>query len=285
MTRRSWLMLTWGILILVIVDGTHFFNIPPYAVNEYSQTNYESNNEQEGFNGPVLSILIKLVDTIEGVVDRHETLFIVLSTIAIAFFTGTLYRATSGLLAAAEQQKSDMRESLRIANASANAALIQANVLTSSERGYAKMSHCQPLNLEDTAGSVRFKMEIKNWGRTPIQVSGLLLFPHILDANEPLPKDPPYRGNDRRSAHALLVSGENFFFFQYVSAGENYRAVRGGTKILYLIGYVDYTDKFGIKRRGGYARQYDPEERDLVFVSQENYNYDRNRKEGEELPA
>lgn len=292
MTRRAWLMLAWGILILTIVDGTNFFNIPPYSVNDNSQSSSEASYEHVGFDGPVLSILIKLIDSVEGFVDRHETLFIVLSTIAIAVFTGTLYRATSGLLEAAEQQKSDMRESLRIANASAKAALIQANVLTSSERGYIKMSHFAPglIPLDNSTDAFEIRIEIKNWGRTPCQVTDMVLSPVILNNGESLPKEPIYkRAVEQNPVHANLVSGESFFYTgsPIFKAGETMKSVNDGTKILYMIGYVDYSDKFGIKRRGGYARQYKPGSTDnnLVLVTQENYNYDRNRKEGEELPA
>jgi len=133
MTRRAWLMLAWGILILTIVDGTNVFNIPPYSVNENSQSSSEANYEQEGFDGPVLSILIKLFDSIEGYVDRHETLLIVLSTIAIAGFTATLWRATTGLQDLAAKQAKDMEESLRVAKKSANAAMLQAKAAVAAE--------------------------------------------------------------------------------------------------------------------------------------------------------
>jgi len=82
--------------------------------------------------------------------------------------------------------------------------------------------------------------------------------------------------------HAFLVSEEPFFFYINVSSGfsygEEYKAIQDGTKILYLIGYVDYSDKFGNKHRGGYARQYIYRTSDLQFVAQEGYNYDRNQQ-------
>jgi hypothetical protein len=64
------------------------------------------------------------------------------------------------------------------------------------------------------------------------------------------------------------------------------------THVLYAVGYVDYTDAFGRRYRPGYARQYKPKRdiwnpvvyptsesyhgrSNLVFVTQEGYNYDR----------
>ena len=149
-------------------------------------------------------------------------------TLGLMLYTARLWGATVKLgedaQETSERQAREMQESLRIARESAAAALIQANTLMSAERGYAKMSHCQPLNLEDTASSVRFKMEIRNWGRTPIQVNRLLLSTHILDADEPLPKDPPYMmGGDQMATHAFLVSQEPFFFWVNASPGEHFR--------------------------------------------------------------
>ena len=52
-------------------------------------------------------------------------------------------------------------------------------------------------------------------------------------------------------------------------------------KVLYLFGYVDYTDQFGQNHRAGYARRYDPNikkgQNNLVFVTEYGYNYDEPR--------
>jgi len=75
---------------------------------------------------------------------------------------------------------------------------------------------------------------------------------------------------------------------------------------LFIIGYVDFVDAFGVRHRSGYARMYnawieskgiqpdDPtmlsavelkqrhkRRNNLVFMSQAGYNYDRERDEGE----
>ena len=96
-----------------------------------------------------------------------------------------------------------------------------------------------------------------------------------MSADEQLPNDPPYGRPE--VCHAFLVSMEQFFFIINATAGNHISDVQSGTKTLYLIGYVDYTDKFGVQHRGGYARRYSPDAPDLVFVTQEGYNYDRQR--------
>ena len=78
----------------------------------------------------------------------------------------------------------------------------------------------------------------------------------------------------------------------------------GGGMAIYVIGYVDYIDRFGIRHRCGYGRRYEPaiddktspayytetgefrledyEKRsNLPFILQAGYNYDRERKKNE----
>src|SRR5204862_1463282 len=121
--------------------------------------------------------------------------------------------------------------------------------------------------------------EIKNWGKTPVQVTHISIVMQIRDTPDPLPKDPPY--GEAAPANAFLVTMEDFGFTIPVSAGDHFNAVQDGAKTLYLIGYVDYTDKFGNQHRGGYARKYDAGTPAMLFVTQEGYNYDRNRENAE----
>ncbi len=160
----------------------------------------------------------------------------------------------------------EMQKATFATEKAAEAALIQANTMVSAERGYAKMSHCNVLNLNVVTTAVQFQMEIKNWGRTPVQITNVCLCAHIRDAADPLPKEPPYGA--AQSFYAFLVSQEAVYFSQNVSAGEQTSDVQDGNKTLYLIGYVDYVDKLGTKRRGGYGRQYFPQLPGLGSVSQ-----------------
>ncbi len=65
---------------------------------------------------------------------------------------------------------------------------------------------------------------------------------------------------------------------------------------LFIVGFVDYRDKFGTRHRGGYARKYaiakddrcsyDSDEaflkrNNLIIVTESGYNYDRPRRRGE----
>jgi hypothetical protein len=94
-TRRAWLMLGWGIVLLTVIDGVMLSFDPQY---EPSNANNKNNENDKKPNGPVLSIFTNILGVAEDFVEIHEKVLIVLSTFAIAAFTWTLYRATSGLL-------------------------------------------------------------------------------------------------------------------------------------------------------------------------------------------
>ena len=53
-------------------------------------------------------------------------------------------------------------------------------------------------------------------------------------------------------------------------------AIQAGAIGAWLVGYVEYQDRFGHRHRGGYARRHDPAQpqNNLVFELHENYNYD-----------
>ena len=271
-------------LIAVLVLDTWFAR---HAANEEigSATKYNNikNYQQRSIEGPFIIGARDIFIGFTKFAEDNEGAITALSTLAIAIFTVVLAAATIGLWRAADQQKADMRESLRIASESAKAALVQANTAMSAERGYAKISHYEPLDITNVLKSVRLRMQVKNWGRTPVQVISMSLIMHIRDSDNPLPPIPPYGQAVPNSV--FLVTMEDCAFAIPASPGEHYSAVQDGTKVLYLIGYVDYTDKFRNEHRGGYARKYDPEAHDLLFVTQEGYNYDRVKEKGEDTPS
>src|SRR5213076_2515847 len=81
-----------------------------------------------GFNDPLLSMFAGVVIWLDAFMERHDKLFMVLATIAIAWFTRTLYVATNELRNLAQDQKRDMGQSLAIAKTAADAAKASADV-------------------------------------------------------------------------------------------------------------------------------------------------------------
>ena len=86
-----------------------------------------------------------------------------------------------------------------------------------------------------------------------------------------------------RTPGAFLVSNDSFLFSSSIEiAASDMAGIRGGTRQLHVMGYVDYIDQFGQRQRGGYARRYDPSStNNLIFVNESGYNYDRVRLPGE----
>ena len=189
------------------------------------------------------------------------------ATICIAWFTRTLQRAT----------KSAAEHVLRI------------------ERAYVKMSHPPPgISFDGGTGRLFINMGIKNFGNTPANVTNFVLAPIVGDE---LPERPNYPKPQSPTAKSFLVKDDEVFLRQEltISVGEE-QDVRSGSKKLWIIGYVDYIDGFGVRHRGGYARLYWPEadnrsgyatedefrrRNNLIFVPQSGWNYDRLRRKSE----
>ncbi|HJX17066.1 MAG TPA: hypothetical protein VJ437_02595 [Acidiferrobacterales bacterium] len=161
------------------------------------------------------------------------------------------------------------------------------------ERAYVKMSHYSP-GLNDISGTFWLYIEVKNHGNTPANVTDILIKPIILPNNEFLPTVPDYvRFRDEDTPKAFLVANDEFSFSELFKVPEQMPDIESGKLRLYLIGYVDYSDKFGDRHRAGYARMYKPEidnrkgyssdeayskRNNLIFVTQDGYNYDRECK-------
>lgn len=182
MHRRARLILAFGVLILTVVSGGYLV-----ALSSYSE---------EYLDGSVLSVLMEAFDTVEHFINRHEKFFIVLSTLAIAGFTGTLWRATTGLLAAAESQKNDMRESLMIAAKSAETARQTVETMKDTAerqlRAYVSITSNGVDVSTRQVGLYGIKINIRNRGNTPamnvrMPSVGCAILPFPLEQNYSFP--------------------------------------------------------------------------------------------------
>lgn len=203
----------------------------------------------------------------------YATVALVAVTGALAFFTYFLWGATKKLV----------QETTGIAR--------------TELRAYVKMSHIDPgLNIVGPS-KITVTAHIKNYGRTPANVTDVLLKLHGVPKGESLADAPEYSSvRPREDAHAFLVAEDQFFHSGEFDLPGCAAAAAGGNITLYLYGYVDYIDRFGARHRAGYARQYNPDldnrsnypdegsfrdRNNLIFVAKPGYNYDRPRKEGE----
>jgi hypothetical protein len=161
---RPWLFIGVGILILTIVDGAYSVVLSFYLPHE-----------EHSPQGPIFSILVEGFDTFISIIEKYEKSLIVLSTIAIAAFTGTLWRATTKLQDAAERQIEDTQKALDIGRQSADAAEKAASVaersLTALERPYIFVSDVTELIVMNGVPFVNYS--VANFGKLPATIQNV----------------------------------------------------------------------------------------------------------------
>lgn len=230
---------------------------------------------------PAIASLPPLKDILSyraaGLIEGNDKLVLAAGTIAIAAFTYTLWRSTERLWRAGEQQ-------IALAQSTAETTRQALDHTRTAERAYVKMSHVAPGLVFETDGTVRVTVQTKNFGRTPANVTDVILTPFVLRPGMTLPERPPYQGTQGHlSAGAFLMTNDRVLTYATFQLPD-FQQVLLGQLPLYLFGYVDYVDAFGQRQRGGYARLFMPEQKEnnLVFVTTNaSYNYDVSRQPGE----
>ena len=217
-------------------------------------------------------------------------------TFILALVTGLLAAIAIGQLCMFFKQlmlmktgAADTKAIARSAQSSAQAAKIQSEALMSAERAYVKMSHNLPgLHIEKENNLFEITIEIKNHGRTPTTVTDVVIDAKLLENGVLLQKPFPFRQENREAVpSAFLVTQEAFTITKcFPLRGDNMKDTMFFAKKLWIFGHVDYIDTFGNRYRGGYVRTYNPhlddgKKNNLVYMNEDQYNYDRQRKNGE----
>jgi hypothetical protein len=143
------------------------------------------------------------------------------------------------------------------------------------ERAYVDISHHPPGLTFQPDGRPIAHFGVRNYGRTPADILNVSVT--LRTGTGPLPQTPPY-GLDNEVTQAFVMPDESINVsgnFQPI-AEETMAALHNGTLTAWLLGYVDYGDRFGRRHRGGYARRYVPAlaNNNLVFEITPGYNYD-----------
>jgi hypothetical protein len=174
------------------------------------------------------------------------------------------------------------------------------------ERAYVKMSHYPPgIDWFETTAMAHatIAIRVKNFGRTPGHVTDVHVEGRLLQEGEELPAIPQYELLEGREiTSAFLVTDDEFV--HRVDLGippRDLQKIREGAARYFIIGYVDYRDRFGGHHRGCFGRFYDPDIDDtaqlgsgnvwteevwtgrnnLTIIEQPLYNDDRERVRGE----
>lgn len=178
-----------------------------------------------------------------------------------------------------ERSLTDSKAMADAANTSAKTALLQLNNSMEAERGYVKISHTPPgLDFtDDVSASVVF--EVRNWGRTVATVSDVQVDLIKLGWGDPMPIPYPFPRRERESfPNGILVPQEYFFTKRHVNKASALKL----DKQLWAIGHVDYSDIYGRRWRGGYARKFVyQKENNLLLNTESRDDFDRERIPGE----
>ena len=150
-----------------------------------------------------------------------------------------------------------------------------------TERAYVRMSHVTPDNAPaltfDDSSVALLRVQIKNWGRTPARILALHVETNVLPRDQKLPLVPQYRTNPV-PLEVFLVPSASFYTPGNFTHPIDIDAVRSGTLILRIIGYVDYVDGFGQRHRSTYGREFVPAPKsshnNLSFIVEGGYNDD-----------
>jgi hypothetical protein len=256
----DWWELSTSALVLVV--GLWVASLSPHDGGRENYGRQTSYDEHPSTND--MLVLVSLRTFLED----HDGVITAIATVVIAAFTIVLAKSTGDLH---------------------KGAVKQAEMMRTIERAYVKMSHHSPpgLHFEQASGLCWFKINVKNYGDTPATVTDVLFKLIVLANGDGLPATPDYtRSRIDPPINAFLVKNDDFDYTpkSFDVGLTNVPDIINGNKLIYICGYVDYRDSFGDRRRGGWARRYNPAAgltNNLVFVTQPGYNYDRVRVPGE----
>ena len=197
---RPWLRSGSVLLSVILIFDILAVHLLPLLVGSRDNQTYKFGKYQDGFNDPLLASVAHFLISVPAFVEKHEKFFIVVATIAIAWFTFTLWRATNGLLNAAKMQQSDMKTSLEIArdaaDASTKAAVAAQKSADSLLMNLRPWLCCQPeifgplIYNEQRDAKFQFRFHIKNLGQSPAVAIQFLPF---LALNSPQHEQPIIR--------------------------------------------------------------------------------------------
>lgn len=299
--RRTWLITLLGIVLVVVVDRLYVFTVSHYAVNEQADYKNKTAQDKKYLQSPMLSV----IEDVEGFIQAHEKLLIVVATLAIAWFTATLWRATAGLYAIGRNQAKNMHSSLNIARESADAAKSSADAAIKAE-----MPILFPLITDATRlfpvgperpHTPKLTVMLENYGQTPaiiIQLKCELLFTHEFPAPQPwehpdVREDRDVVPGETRYQPGTLARITPYKFHRAITDDEIAASRRDPTpefpnppRFLFY-GEIIYDDVFGYRHIKGFGRKVFPS-RDMpppqAVRGGDAYEYYRriNRKTGRE---
>lgn len=173
-----------------------------------------------------------------------------------------------------------MRESNDTAATSAKAALSQSETNRLASRAYMELEPQSPgVVFSPDGGTIRVRIRATNCGATRAILTNEVTTPLLLDGGAQLPTDPPYGEPTSDIKEMPIYPSKSVDSVRTFAIAGAQQSTIAGTKTLYVIGYLDYIDVFGIRHRCGFATAHDPNGKgsSLFPYVLAGYNYDRER--------
>ena len=242
-------------------------NLPASTVTNVPNKTEESTTKKENYgkqNKP-FDCFPWLVSFIKG---RWYEISLTLFTFFVALFTGLLYRATAGLWNVAKQQSKNIKQSVEIAQQTAEAAKIQAEVMQQEfalkQRAKIHVRDIVITNLIDLTFP-EGTLNIINTGGTPAKIINIGSWFEIgygkqLPMERPDEAESPNLPNPRP---IRLEAGGPAVTYSFIDnrrqmSSNSYDSIRAGKNdcTLYAMGYIEYVDTTRNTRRTTFFREY-----------------------------
>jgi hypothetical protein len=240
--------------------------------------------------------------------DKNNGAIVALATIALSFFTATLWRATTRLWQtsqdqvryaeraiksaeeSAERQSSDLNRSIAVTERQVAVAERQVSTYEDSvkrvERGYLFVTeiestvapHLIPAATVGGLPSPSIRVVVKNYGRTPINIFSCAIFVEPNASPPEIPKQAELASNKTFPSEMIFIivgPDKEYKFPEIGSVGfsEKRDELRSGVLSLYCYGYLAYRDIFMDRHDSAFCRRYDPARHEFVPDGGDERNY------------
>lgn len=186
------------------------------------------------------------------------TAVLAIFTAILAISTIALWWETKGLRDFAAEQASDMKASVAVAKSSAEAAQMAAHAAVAADLPILVIESvtCGPR-------AAQAIVQVGNHGRTPAIVTTDCL---VLTLTPALSDEPRYPLHTlERPDRPRIVEPKHEYLVKRVSSisEDEWKQILAREKLLWLHGYVEYTDYLKVKRIDGFCFAFDPRPTDM----------------------
>ena len=285
-------------------------------LHDYHERHQPRQTSQEQKSGDSIAVLAgKLSRSIED----HHDLWIVLETLALVAFTGTLWWSTRRLWLASERHAGHMEKSAAAAEIAAEAAKAAADAavaqttkmgewtdiaekqmliigrqtdIQEKQHAVSRMQfiadkrpkiRVRNIVVRTNGGRPFFPREfvsgqcyMANVGGTDAKITETLC--EVFWTNGPLPMERPYEGRDGLKSTAVLAAGQSSpLSFQSDEPIDVFTAsgiMTGVGAWIYVLGWVEYEDIQGVRRRTAFCRRYDHARGRFVEINDPDYEHE-----------